>query len=198
MLGLMRRHVTSAQQGELMHKLRERIPGLAIRTTFISGFPGETEQDHDQLLEFIEEHAFDAVGVFEYSSEDGTPAGTMELDPTLAVPAETKRRRKSEIMALQQELAFDQAAFLADQFDPEDPHDSGLRLDVLIESRAGQTEEGTPLYKGRSYFQAPQIDATTLVVTTEPAGPLPVGSFVRCAVIGSEGYDLVAVPEVEL
>lgn len=198
MLGLMRRHVTSAQQGELMHKLRERIPGLAIRTTFISGFPGETEQDHEQLLEFIEEHGFDAVGVFEYSSEDGTPAGTMELDPALAVPAETKRRRKSEIMALQQELAFDQAAFLADQFDPEDPHDSGLRLDVLIESRAGQTEEGTPLYKGRSYFQAPQIDAATLVVSTEPAGPLPVGSFVRCAVIGSEGYDLVAVPEVEL
>lgn len=195
MLTLMRRHVSAAQQSELMHRLREQVPGLAIRTTFISGFPGETEEDHEQLLEFIDEHGFDAVGVFEYSKEDGTPAGTMEADPALAVSPEVKRRRKSEIMALQQELAFEQAQFLADQFDPDQPHDSGLRLDILIEENTGDTHDDATIFKGRAYFQAPQIDASTLVMAQ---GDLPIGSFVRCAVVASEGYDLIAIPEAEL
>ncbi|MCB1280590.1 MAG: radical SAM protein, partial [Salinibacterium sp.] len=195
MLTAMRRHVGAAQQSELIHKLRERIPGLAVRTTFISGFPGESDEDHQALLDFIEEHAFEAVGVFEYSKEEGTPAGTMEANPELAVPARTKRERKSEIMALQQALAFEQAEFLADQFDPEDPADSGLRLDVLIESAAGVSEDGTPVYKGRAYFQAPQIDSVVLVHSLEK---LPIGDFTRCAVVDSDGYDLIAVPEPDL
>ncbi len=195
MLTAMRRHVSAGHQSQLIHDLRERIPGLAVRTTFISGFPGETDQDHQDLLAFIEEHAFEAVGVFEYSQEDGTPAGTMEQNPALAVPAETKRERKSEIMALQQSLAFEQAEFLAEQFDPDTPVDSGLRLDVLIESSAGVSEDGTPVYKGRAYFQAPQIDAVTLV---HSLAELPIGDFTRCAVVDSEGYDLIAVPEADL
>src|SRR5690606_7689483 len=76
-LAAMRRNVTAAQQRALIEKLRDRIPGMAIRTTFISGFPGETEDDHRQLLEFVEEVGFDALGVFEYSREPGTVAGTM-------------------------------------------------------------------------------------------------------------------------
>src|SRR5690606_20380564 len=99
----------------------DRIPGMAIRTTFISGFPGETEDDHRQLLEFVEEVGFDALGVFEYSREPGTVAGTMEEDPALAVPAEVKARRRVEIMALQQRIAFEQAAYLAEQCDEQRP-----------------------------------------------------------------------------
>ncbi|HZW05850.1 MAG TPA: 30S ribosomal protein S12 methylthiotransferase RimO [Phycisphaerales bacterium] len=86
-LAAMRRHITMDQTRALLDKLRTWVPGIALRTTFISGFPGETEGDHEQLLRFVEEQAFENVGVFEYSLEPGTVAGTMEADPKLAVPA---------------------------------------------------------------------------------------------------------------
>jgi len=201
-LDLMRRNVTSAHQTELCHKLRDRIPGMAIRTTFITGFPGETESDHQELLEFMNEVQFDAVGCFQYSGEPGTVAGTMEEDASLAVSAEDKQRRYDEIMALQQEIAFDQAGFVADQFDFERPTETGVRFDVLIDSATGSEVEPTPgvseggkLYKGRTYFQAPQIDASTLVVAK---GAVAVGELVRCVVVGSDGYDLIARPVDEL
>ncbi len=190
MLTAMRRHVAASQQAELMHKLRERVPGIAIRTTFISGFPGESEADHEALLAFVEEVGFDAVGVFEYSPEPGTPAGTMEADAALAVPGEVKRRRKGEIMELQQRLAFEQAAYLAEQFDPEHPTDSGVRLDLLID---GQAEGGSS--RARAYFQAPQIDAVTYLVSERARAP---GEIVPAVVVGSEGYDLIARPVDEL
>jgi len=203
MLERMRRNVTSAHQTQLCHKLRERIPGMAIRTTFITGFPGETESDHEELLSFIEEVGFDAVGCFQYSTEPGTVAGRMAQDPELCVAEETKSRRHDEIMALQQRLAFDQAAYLAEQFDPEDPVNTGLRLDILIDEPTGSSVEPTPgvtdraagLYKGRAYFQAPKIDATTFVVSTSDRAP---GELVRCAVVASDGYDLIARPADEL
>ena len=198
MLTAMRRHVSASQQRELMHELRERVPGMAIRTTFISGFPGETEADHEQLLEFVDEVGFDAVGVFEYSKEPGTPAGTMEDDPALAVPADVKARRKGEIMALQQELAFGQAEFLAEQYDEADPA-SGCQFDVLIDGEAkglalGADQIGV-LHEGRCYFQAPKIDALTYVASRERLSP---GELVRCTIVGSEGYDLIARPTAEL
>jgi ribosomal protein S12 methylthiotransferase len=202
MLTLMRRHVSAAQQRELMHKLRDRVPGMAIRTTFISGFPGETEADHEQLLEFVDEVGFDAVGVFEYSREPGTPAGTMERDPDLAVPPEVKRRRKGEILELQQRIAFEQAAFVAEQFDERDPINSGQRFDVLIDrgtaSEAVATSgvgAGGRLYQGRTYFQAPSIDALTFVQSRQRLSP---GELVRCVVVGSDGYDLIAKPVDEV
>ena len=202
MLELMRRHVRASQQAELMHELRDRIPGLAIRTTFISGFPGETEEDHEQLLEFIEDVGFDAVGVFEYSKEHGTPAGTMEDDPQLAVPADVKARRKGELLELQQRLAFEQAEFLAEQWDPDEPLDTGVQLDVLIDRDTGQEAAPTPgvspggkLSVGRSYFQAPQVDALTYVQSRQRLSP---GELVRCTVVGSDGYDLIARPVDEL
>ena len=221
MLTAMRRRVTAGQQRDLIARLRDRIPGMAIRTTFISGFPGETEDDHRQLLEFVEESAFEAMGVFEYSREDGTPAGTMERDPALAVPSEVKARRRGELMALQQRLAHEQAAYLAEQFDEDSPEDSGVRLDVLIDratparvhtsperKRGDSTAEeshsltlgarstpGARLYEGRTYFQAPQIDATTYVQSRERLAP---GELVPCTIVGSDGYDLVARPTAEL
>lgn len=187
MLTAMRRNVTADHQRDLMRKLRDRVPGIAIRTTMISGFPGETEDDHRQLLEFIEEVGFEALGVFEYSREDATPAGTMEQDPALAVDPETKARRKAEIMQLQQELAFEQARFLADQFDTNNPDDSGVRVDILID------QAGTPDSPavGRAYWQAPQIDAVTYVQSNKPLAP---GELVPCVITDADGYDLIATP----
>lgn len=195
MLDAMRRNVTRDQQADLCHALRERIPGMAIRTTFITGFPGETEDDHEQLLEFIDEIGFDAVGCFRYSHEPGTRAGTMDEDPALHVPDEVKERRYAEIMALQQQIAFDQARFVADQFDPDDPEESGSRFDVLIDAPAGVSESGIKIYRGRAYFQAPQIDSAILIESRAERSP---GELVRCTVVDAEGYDLVARPSEEL
>ncbi len=202
MLDAMRRHVSAEQQRELMLTLRERVPGLAIRTTFISGFPGETERDHEQLLEFVDEIGFDAVGVFEYSAERGTPAGTMERDAGLAVPAEVKHRRKGEILELQQQIAFEQAEFVAGAFDEADAINTGHRFDVLIDRETGSEAvetagvgPGGRLYQGRTYFQAPSIDAVTFVQSRQRLSP---GELVRCVVVGSDGYDLIARPVEEV
>ena len=202
MLTAMRRNVSAGHQLELMHKLRERIPGMAVRTTFISGFPGETEEDHEQLMAFVDEVGFDAMGVFEYSHEEGTVAGTMENDPKLAVPAEVKKRRREELMALQQGIAFEQAAFLAEQFDEKNPTTTGVQFDVLIDQETGTSGLKTSgvtgkgkLYQGRTYFQAPTIDAVTFVHSTKKLAP---GELVRCTVVASDGYDLVARPVEDL
>lgn len=200
MLEKMRRHVSATQQAELMCELREKIPGLAIRTTLITGFPGETEQDHDALLAFVEEIGFEALGVFEYSAEPGTPAGTLEQDMKLAVPARIKAQRKGELMALQQEIAFEQAEYLAGQFDAEDPLKTGVRFDVLIDqglaSDAAPNDENSRfLQQGRCYFQAPQVDAVTFVRSRTPKAS---GELVRCVVVGWQDYDLIAVPVDEL
>lgn len=197
MLTAMRRNVSASHQRELIEKLRERMPGMAIRTTLITGFPGETEEDHEQMLEFIEDVGFDMLGVFEYSPEDGTRAGTMDADPELHVPDDVKARRKHEIMALQQQIAFEQAEFVASHWDPKSPDESGHRFDVLIDERAGAEpdEHGLFTHAGRAYFQAPQIDSVTYVRTRQRLSP---GEFVRCVVTDSEGYDLIARPADEL
>ncbi|MCC6427383.1 MAG: 30S ribosomal protein S12 methylthiotransferase RimO [Phycisphaerales bacterium] len=201
-LGLMKRNVSSAQQEDLMHMLREKVPGMAIRTTFISGFPGETEKDHQELLGLVERVKFEAVGVFEYSHEDGTVAGTMEDDPKLAVSAEDKKRRRGEIMALQQKIAFERATGIAAKFDEKNPASTGKRFDVLIDGQtqtSGQATSGVSmggkLYAGRTYFQAPQIDSATFVHSREKLAP---GELIKCVVVGSDGYDLVAKPVSEV
>jgi ribosomal protein S12 methylthiotransferase len=195
MLQAMRRNTTRAHQEALVHRLRERIPGMAIRTTFITGFPGETQEDHSELLEFIEEVGFDMLGVFRYSQEEGTPAGTMDLDPALHVPDEVKLAREQEIMLLQQELAFENARYVAEQ---------RAQFDVLMEGPAAGGTSGRPttgvtaggtLHVGRSYFQAPQIDSLTYV---HAAASLSPGELVRCTVVDSDGYDLIAQPTEEL
>ncbi len=214
MLKAMRRNVSAGHQRELIEKLRERVPGMAVRTTFITGFPGETEADHEALLSFIEDMRFDMLGVFEYSKEDGTVAGRLESDPSLAVPMEIKSRRKDEIMRLQQQIAFEQAAYLAEQYDPRRPSETGVRFDVLIDrvgparvGERGDAESGeTPSVSrqgrgpahsaiGRAYFQAPQIDS---VVYVQSGRSVRAGEVVRCTVVGSDGYDLIAAPSDEL
>jgi ribosomal protein S12 methylthiotransferase len=135
------------------------------------------------------------MGVFRYSAEAGTPAGTMEADPALAVPDEVKREREERLMLLQQEIAFENAKLQAE---------AKAQFDVLIEGpAAGRSKarattgvtKGGALYTGRAYFQAPSIDSLTYVQSTEKRS---AGELVRCTVIDANGYDLVAVPTEEL
>ena len=202
MLTAMRRNTTAAHQSWLMDELRSRVPGMTIRTTFISGFPGESEQDHRELVAFVQEQRFDAVGVFEYSKEPGTVAGTMEDDAALAVLPEVKARRRGEIMAAQQEIAFKKQAEMAAAFDETNPAHSGRRVDVLIDAplsaKARATTgvgRGGSLYQGRTAAQAPQIDALTYVQSRRKLAP---GEVLRCTIVASDGYDLVAQPCDEL
>lgn len=202
MLTAMRRNTSRAQQTTLMEKLRARVPGIAIRTTFISGFPGETDADHRELLDFVRSQRFEAVGVFEYSQEPGTPAGTMEQDPALAVPAEVKAQRRGEVMALAQEIAFSTQAARAAKFDERQPGASGERVDVLIDAALATKGRATAgvgkggrLYQGRTYRQAPSIDSVTYV---QSARPLSTGEIVRCVITGADGYDLASRPLDEL
>lgn len=201
MLSAMKRMVTRAQQETLIEKLRKRIPNMAIRTTFISGFPGETDADHRELVDFVQNMKFDAVGVFEYSKEPGTVAGTLEEDPSLAVPPQVKASRREEIMLAQQTLAFQRAQDIASEFDEARPGAGGRRLDVIIDeplaSRGRRTTgvgEGGRLYRARTRFQAPQVDACTYVQSREK---LAAGELVPCTIVGSDGYDLIARPTAD-
>jgi ribosomal protein S12 methylthiotransferase len=174
--------------------MRERNPRMSIRTTFITGFPGETEADHEELLDFVRDMQFDALGVFKYSREAGTPAGTMDLDPALHVPDEVKAEREEALMLAQQEIAFENAAYVAEQ---------RVQMDVLIDGAAGGVQghatpgisSGTTLHVGRCYHQAPQVDSMTYVSSRNP---LSAGELVRCTIVGCEGYDLIAQPTSDL
>ena len=207
-LTAMRRNTSRAQIEALLEKLRERIPGMALRTTFVTGFPGEAEEDHEELLEFIESFGFDMLGAFQFSPEPGTVAGRMEQDESLAVPAEVKRRRYDEIMATQQRVAFEQAAYLASMYkkhaerNPRKAREQGLQFDVLIDGATATTGRATSgvsaggrLAVGRCYHQAPQIDSVTYVQSRERLAP---GELVRCTIVDADGYDLIACPTAEL
>ncbi|MDG2424000.1 MAG: 30S ribosomal protein S12 methylthiotransferase RimO [Phycisphaerales bacterium] len=191
MLTKMRRGLLRKEQEDLMYRLRERIPGLAIRTTFITGFPGETEDDHRQLVDFVRDFEFDMMGVFKYSHEEGTVAATMEKDPELCVPDEIKQQREEELMLAQQEVAFENAAYLAEE---------GVLFDVLVDERSHEreiTEDGRSYktYIGRCYHQAPEVDSITLLASEAEIAP---GELIRCRVVDSDGYDLIMRPESEL
>jgi ribosomal protein S12 methylthiotransferase len=227
LLTSMRRNTSRAQTIDVLNKLRERVPGIAIRTTMITGFPGETEDDHEELLDFIGEFCFDMLGVFQYSPEPGTPAFKLEQDPDLVVPAEIKQRRHDEIMELQQSIAFEQAAYMASLFHQPIESASGdrngvvpsealpaaieasVQFDVLIDEidESGGTGEGDSdaaqpwtaraqhTQIGRCYFQAPQVDSKTCVRSQRQLQP---GELVRCAIVDSDGYDLIAMPVDEM
>jgi ribosomal protein S12 methylthiotransferase len=186
MLTAMRRQTSAAHQTSLLHKLRDRIPGIAIRTTFITGFPGETQDDHDQLLAFLEEMRFEAMGVFQYSREPGTPAGTMDLDESLHVPDELKAQREEELMLLQQRIAFEDAAAIASERRP---------MAILLDGPTGEVIDDLHVHTGRHQGQAPQVDAHTIVLAN---GPLIEGDLAHCTIIDSDGYDLIARPTEDL
>jgi len=187
MLTAMRRNVRSDVQSSLLERLREKIQGVAIRTTLITGFPGETEEDHQELLDFISQHRFEAMGVFQYSKEDGTVAGTMEEDDQLRITEEVKQRREEELMLLQQEIAFARANQAAED---EEVHQ------IIIDSYQGETGEGElHLYQCRTKQQAPDVDACTILMSEEKQ---TIGSVMSCTIVGSDGYDMLARPTAEL
>jgi ribosomal protein S12 methylthiotransferase len=187
MLNAMRRDVSSKTQSDLLYKLRERVPGIAIRTTMITGFPGETEDDHQALVDFVRTHKFDAMGVFQYSAEEGTVAGTLETDAALCVSGETKQSREEELMLLQQDIAFKTAVKRAEQ---------QCEYDVLLDEYLGETGEGElHLYRGRTYHQAPDVDACTIVMSENKR---TVGEVIKCTITDSDEYDMLARPTDEL
>ncbi|MEZ6034908.1 MAG: 30S ribosomal protein S12 methylthiotransferase RimO [Planctomycetaceae bacterium] len=165
----MQRRVNAEQTRELVGRLRERIPNVVLRTTFITGFPGETDQQFDELRQFVEETRFERMGVFTYSLEPGTPA--VKLDGHL--PEDIKEARRDELMALQQDIAFAHADKMI-----------GYELDVLIDE-----EIGDGVYVGRSYADAPEIDANVIVrgIDLQPGDMVPVEIMER------QDYDLVGM-----
>ncbi len=171
----MRRGVTRAETERLIDRLRGRIEGLVLRTTLIAGFPGETPQQFDELLEFVRRRRFERLGAFAYSEEPGTAAA--ELDG--ALPEDVKRARREQILAAQQEIAF---AWSQSQV--------GRTLDVLID---GEVPGQPDAFVGRSYADAPEIDGAVYVTG---AGLQP-GQIVACEIVAARGYDLVGVPSQE-
>ena len=165
----MKRQVTREETEALLHKLRERICGLVIRTSFIAGFPGETEEEFEELLRFVREFRFEALGVFEFSPEPGTEAGEMPRQ----VPAHLAAKRAETLMLAQREIAFDANKRLL-----------GKTLKVLID---GVDSGGVCV--GRYCGQAPDIDGLCTLTDLRPAG-----RFVSARVVSSEGYDLIVEP----
>lgn len=164
----MQRRVNRTETETLVRKLRERVPNLVLRTTFIVGFPGETDAQYEELKEFVQETHFERMGVFTYSVEPGTPA--VKLDGHL--PEEVKEARRDELMELQQEMAFEFGDSLI-----------GYELDALIDTEGD--EPGT--WVGRIYADAPEIDG---VITVAGEGLAP-GMFVPVEITARDGYDLV-------
>ncbi|MEM6391789.1 MAG: 30S ribosomal protein S12 methylthiotransferase RimO [Planctomycetota bacterium] len=184
-LDRMRRKTSRQLIETLLGKLRDRIPGMTIRTTFISGFPGETDAEHQELVDFVRDFGFENMGVFPYSPEPGTRAAKLHRDD--AIPEDVITQRIDELMLTQQDVAFTRAARLA--------QDRAV-FDVLIDGPAEVDEQGNPTrYAGRTVQQAPDIDALTYVESNQA---LVAGELVRCVITDADGYDLIAQPEEEL
>ncbi len=179
-LDAMRRRTSRKLIETLLTKLRDKLPGIAIRTTFITGFPGETDAEHEELVQFIRDFQFENVGVFPYSPEPGTPAGTMHADG-LAIPEDIIAARHEQLMLTQQEIVFQRNSTLTEQ---------RVEREVLIDD---VTEDGDA-YVGRMYSQAPEVDAVTFVQTTQELTP---GELVPCTIIDCDDYDLIAQPTRE-
>lgn len=165
----MNRRTTRKQLEEMIRKLRREIPDIVLRTTLISGFPGETEEDHQTLMEFVDEMEFDRLGVFAYSAEEDTPAASFPDQ----IPQELKEERRDEIMELQQEIAFAHSEEMV-----------GRILDVMIEGKVADE----PAYVGRTYMDGPNVDGLIFVDTGEA---LMSGDFVRVRVTQAAEYDLI-------
>lgn len=170
LLASMNRYDTRKEVETLLAKLRKRIPGIVIRTTFIVGFPGETDADFEELKEFVEQQRFENAGVFAYSQEEGTVAGAMPNQ----IPDEIKQERYHELMALQAQIS-------------EEIHKDteGQTLEVLVE---GIEEDGSGLHYGRSYREAPDIDGLVFI---ENPGDIKPGCFVKVNILQGFTYESV-------
>jgi ribosomal protein S12 methylthiotransferase len=169
-LKAMRRGVSGARTRRLLDTLRSRIPDLAVRTGFIVGFPGETEQNFEELVDFVGEQRFDNVGVFTFSPQAETPASQFPDQ----VPEELRQERRERLMLLQQDIHLENNAAWV-----------GRQVDVLIEGIHPETDL---LWVGRTAQQAPEIDGRVLI---NDAGAAQYGDIARLEVTEVAGYDLV-------
>lgn len=167
----MGRRTTKKELTALIKRLRKELPEIVLRTSLITGFPGETLKEHEELLDFVEKMRFDRLGVFTYSREENTPAAKMKEQ----VPAKEKRRRQKELMELQQKIAFENAKKRI-----------GRCYMALIEGIL----PGDHVYLARTYMDAPNIDGYLFVESEEH---YESGEFVKVRVTGARGYDLVGV-----
>jgi ribosomal protein S12 methylthiotransferase len=171
----MKRPGTRKTYDRLLTRIRDRVPGVALRTTFIVGFPGESDADVEELTRFIGDHAFDHVGVFTYSHEEGTSAFRLADD----VPARAKSARRSSVMSLQKKLVTRRQRARI-----------GERVRVLVD---GPSSEHELVLKGRLSTQAPDIDAAVFLTDCD-ASQYRAGDFVEARIVGAKGYDLLARP----
>ena len=167
----MRRATTREKTEQLLDRLRARIPNLVLRTTLIAGFPGETEEQFERLLEFVRRRKFERLGAFSYSYEPTTPSGSMDGH----LPEEVRRARRDQLLEAQQAVAFSWSKAQV-----------GRRLEVILDAPVpGQAKA----FVGRTYADAPEVDGAAYV---SGAG-LAAGQIVSCDVVSAKGYDLVCV-----
>ena len=171
----MGRRTNEQQLRDIVEKLRNEIPDICLRTTLISGFPGETEEDHEAVMHFVDDLEFDRLGVFTYSPEEDTPAAMMADQ----IEEEVKEDRRAEIMELQQEIAYEKADAMI-----------GQKVMVMIEGKVADENA----YVGRSYKDAPNVDGYVFVNTSLN---LMTGDFVPVIITGSYEYDLIGEVEDE-
>ena len=165
----MGRRTSKEQLKAVIGKLREEIPDICLRTTLITGFPGETKEQHEELIEFVDEMEFDRLGVFTYSPEEDTPAAEMPDQ----IPEEIKEERQAELMELQQDIAFDAAEDMI-----------GKEVLVMVEGKVADENA----YVGRTYKDAPGVDGLIFINTEEE---LMSGDFAKVKVTGALEYDLI-------
>ena len=165
----MGRRTSKEQLIDIIDKLREKIPEIAIRTTLITGFPGETQEQHEELMEFVDWMEFDRLGVFTYSPEEDTPAANMPDQ----IDEEVKEDRQADLMELQQEIAFELAEDMI-----------GREVLVMIEGKVADEN----VYVGRTYKDAPNVDGLIFVESGEE---LMSGDFAMVKVTGAQEYDLI-------
>ena len=171
----MGRRTSKAELTNIVRKLRAEIPDICLRTTLITGFPGETGEDHEELMEFVDEMEFDRLGVFTYSQEEDTPAAGMPDQ----IPEELKSERQAELMELQQEIAFEAAENM-----------KGKTVTAMIEGKVADENA----YVARTYKDAPNVDGFLFINTGRE---LMTGDFVRVKITGSYEYDLIGELEDE-
>ncbi|MEJ7827857.1 MAG: radical SAM protein, partial [Segetibacter sp.] len=166
MLKAMRRQITREEMTELVYNIRERVPGICLRTTLIAGFPGETLEDVEELKGFLQETKFDRVGIFTYSHEENTGAYDFEDN----IPDEEKERRAEDIMEVQQEISFEK-----------NQEKVGRSFKVIVDKR----EAGR--YLGRTEFDSVEVDNEVVINTKKR---LPIGEFVNVKITKAYDYDL--------
>ncbi len=172
MLGMMRRHITRAEQDALIREIRARVPGICIRTTLMVGHPGETEEDFEELKAWVQEMRFERMGCFAYSDEEGTYANRHYKDD---IPQEIKEARASELMAIQQEISRE----LLSQF-------VGKTERVIIDRRDGD------YWIGRTQYDSPEVDCEVLIKNIGPL-KLEIGHFYDVQITQTEEFDLYGI-----